>query len=1750
MPNPLPSVWMLLWLLLLVESVQAQLPANDPDPVLFKSAGANKLFENPAKFLKGFRQLRSGSNGSPYLVQFNRIPDREQKKILLARGIELMEFIPGNAFLVRFTKTIDPAELSTLGITGFFELPSSLKQDPGFIPTLNNTAIRKYHVSFVKGMDSATIVQQIQKVFGNSSPDLTGIRELYAGVLELNLSELQLQKLLSEVFTLYALPAPELFELNLIGMDAHFGNLIHRGTNETPGLTGKGLTLGMGDGGRIYHLDQNYYEEDQQYNGNVHATHVAGTISGKGNINPVMKGFAPDANLEVDYFNNIIFRTPELYRNKRMMITNNSYGAGSFCWPYSGYYNGFCGQADQQLIDLPNLVHVFAAGNAETVQCGDYPVSYRTIDNAYQAAKNVLTVGGTNETGMVNVYSKGPTFDGRVKPEIVAVSTNVLSSVNNNNYGRLDGTSMACPEVSGSLALLYERYRQLFTGNDPDGALMKALVCNTATDVGTPHVDFANGYGWLNIHKALETLQKKQWFLDSIDHKEERVFEIQLAEEVTDFRVMLYWHDKPPSYYAAKALVNDLDITVELPDGTIFEPYILDTSLSGVLKPSIRGKDHLNNIEQVVIDRALPGRYLVRIKGHEIPFGPQSFRIVYNWEKPGFELLQPAGGEQFKPNQRRAIKWRNPGHENDEYSYAYSLNNGLSWSTITTGANQPGGKTWTVPSTGNTRALVRVTHLASGQQRISAPFRILPDPDFSLSSNCESELTVHWKKTTVIDSVAILHYNGTGMQEISITADTSFRIQVLNDNRPQWITLQTIKNGLYGERAVAKHIKLSEGVCPLDGMNGDFSLALNDSNFVVRTPSAKEFPDGIEVLIRNEGNSITEDSVIVSLYENKTIVASDTLVQTWEPGQRVSWKTGIYPVPSILNGEWKLVLFAKNDPNPSNDSTTLFWRFHHSEPVQLPYEESLSELKDTVLGKPGYPGLPGLYHWDARIPGTSIILHTAPNQGLFVSSKIEGQSVELIGNYNFINYSIKDNIRLDLDIPDFMQFKSQCFIRGNDTASWIEVPLFDPMSLEPRHRFINISEALFNEKQDFSSSFQLRLVITWSSFLDQLQILNGLRFYEAQQDLGLVYMVSQKEHVTDGDAIPAYLWIRNNNQTDSGPFEIGVSPPDGNPQIISMDNLEPGDTAVVSFTIPVDGWPLAVAPVKGWVAASGDNYAGNDTLTNVWTYAHKISDFPYLEGWESGKAGWGSTYVYEHSSRLQESIAPFSAANGNYFWGTQWMASTMGIGYIVPSGYLISPLFEISSLNEPFLSFSANRQLCDLRDSVLLQYSLDTGKTWRLLQSLPNQLNWYNNGDQSAWMGCNPTSKPGWQVITTPLPQNSGTIRFRLMSEAASDFSNVMPRNPGGFLIDDFHLYDRVYPLFKGQSASVSNLQIRGSDFLPIQTGNEIIASIKPDPGISGSLNAWFSPITGDAAFSGNKILPYAWIFQAVGNGGQSKGRVRLYISAEKIEAWLNDNPCDTCKRSLSAYDLSVFRYAGPVPTINTQITDNEPGYETVWDPDGFDLVPYDQGYYLDIPLDFYGEFYIGRNTNMVALDFTAKRKGTETAAILNWSVTDWKNIRRLELERANSKDLSFRSIYSMDISAGTPLENSRTDPDLESPETYQYRLKLIYADGTIRYSAIRVLVFEGDMSFRVFPNPGKAGQQRLLLKGMNGLNLELDLTDMSGKRLGSMRWPGFSAGQLLDLSPLTKGLPAGLYILRVNTGQQKKSVRLVISGN
>ena len=409
----------------------------------------------------------------------------------------------------------------------------------------------------------------------------------------------------------------------------------------------------------------------------THATHVSGTMIATGN-NPRARGMSNGASLMAYDFNNdgaemVTAASSLLISNHSYgTVTGwrlNSDRAGTdnnLKWEWYGdttvnaqkdykfgFYDTRAREYDRIAYNAPNYLIVKSAGNDRGSNGPPAGTTYffgsgnrtsnipRAAQNDYDlistygTAKNILTVGaisvlnnGYNQISdprISSFSSWGPTDDGRVKPHIVGVGVSVfsLSSTSDNAYASLSGTSMSTPNISGSLFLLQELYQKQ-NGNFMRSSTLKGVVLHTANDAGNLGPDYQYGWGLLNMKRAAEVIlnRDKTYLISERTLAPNETYTTQVvASGKGDLVVTICWTDPEAAASTTTVanfdnrtpkLLNDLDLRIN--DGTTESlPWVLDPTQP--VKNATRGDNIRDNVEQIIIANAVPGRtYTITIK--------------------------------------------------------------------------------------------------------------------------------------------------------------------------------------------------------------------------------------------------------------------------------------------------------------------------------------------------------------------------------------------------------------------------------------------------------------------------------------------------------------------------------------------------------------------------------------------------------------------------------------------------------------------------------------------------------------------------------------------------------------------------------------------------------------------------------------------------------------------------------------------------------------------------------------------------------------------------------------------------------------------------------------------------------------------------------------------------------------------------------------------------------------------------------
>lgn len=582
-------------------------------------------------------------------------------------------------------------------------------------------------------------------------------------------------------------------------LDADFAGGLH--------FNGSGVTVQVRDDGPVGpHIDfqgRLYNSNQPGFNPFSHGDGVAGIIGGAGNLNPNQKGMADGADIyTTQYEADFQDATMSLHFDKNVTLTNTSYSNGC-----NEGYTINAQTVDRQLYENPTLMHVFSAGNSNNSDC-DYGAGnqWGNITGGHKMAKNAIATANLNPAGVIETTSsRGPAHDGRLKPDIAANGRDQGSTNENNTYQVFGGTSAAAPGIVGCLAQLTQAYKEQYSGTEPDKTLLKAMILNTANDLGNVGPDFIHGWGHINAMRAYYLLKENRWSSGMVDQGGTATHTLQIPAGVKQANIMIVWLDPPAAIGNTRALINDLDLELVRPGGAISLPWLLDPTPDPVAldAPATRGRDSLNNVEQVSLDDPGAGLYTITIKGTEVPMGPQHYFVVWDFRTDEIKLTYPNGGEGFVPGSVQRLRWDAYG-STTSFTLRYSLDSGNVWLPL--GPTQTGEKRqydWTVPNTLSGKVLVQLIR-GSRRDTTDAVLAIAPVPaSISFPKVCPDSLTIAWTGSDTLDYQ--VYMLGEKYMEVKGQTDTTqITIPFANDGKERWVSASAVlEGGISGFRANA-----------------------------------------------------------------------------------------------------------------------------------------------------------------------------------------------------------------------------------------------------------------------------------------------------------------------------------------------------------------------------------------------------------------------------------------------------------------------------------------------------------------------------------------------------------------------------------------------------------------------------------------------------------------------------------------------------------------------------------------------------------------------------------------------------------------------------------------------------------------------------------------------------------------------------------------------------------------------------------
>lgn len=1742
----------------------------------FKLYLRNGTIKPPANLVQGattsatLRENTFSGIGRLVIVQFNEIPGEKTIAALKNAGIELLEYVPDNAYTALIRKAPETGLLLSVHARSVIELTPDQKIQPVLMaPTLPEHVVKvpgkaDVSISYPRSIALADVKLDLQK---NNFEIISEALSRYQ-ILEMRLDTNRLRQLAALPWLQYIepIPAPAM-PLNDKSTAGTRANMLAAGLPSGVKLNGESVTIGIGDNGDpTEHGDMSgRIVSHIPIMSDWHGVHVTGTVAGAGIVNEKYRGYVPKALIVKRSNEDIWLQASSLFDEFGMVVTSNSYASGNgggIC-PGLGAYTFNSYVLDQQAGELPFLQHVFAAGNSGTAaSCNGFPAGFGNVNGEYASAKNIISVGRTVATeGISPSSSKGPVQDGRLKPDLVAPGTFIFSTMPGDLYDDASGTSMAAPAVAGAAALLYQRYRQLHNQQNPKSALIKALLCNGASDKGLAGPDFSYGFGLMNLFRSVTMIDKGHYLNGTLAHQVTNEFQITVPPGTALVKAMLYWNDIAASPLAGqKTLVNNLDLEASRPDGTSVLPLVPNPA-----EPATRaaaGIDSVNNAEQIVIENPAAGTYTLKVKGAKIPSGSQEYFLVYDIVEKSTTLTYPVGSEHFTKGDVIYISWDSYGNPMSTYAVSYSLNSGASWTTINAavpaGASQ---QAWTVPDAFTATAKIRLVQNETGIVRESGVFSIMALPVITLGAvQCEGYAAVQWTAVTGASDYEVMRLQGDEMKPIGVTAALKYTFNGLSRDTTYYFSVRPRLNGIPGRRAVAVKRKPDDGTC-----NG----AISDNDVGIDSIIS---PKGSGRMFTSTSLSATQPITIrVRNFDDQPVTRSfEVGYSTGAPGASVHWETitsGIdalgqleYTFNKTVDfhavGDYSVSVFIKSEGDmvQQNNQRAIQLTQLPNPGITLPYKEDFESLSPQTLrtDKMGLVNGPGYDFTSEEKIGR---LRTYADSGAYSGEKalmLDGDNgnyrgyLSLIyGTYNLEGYKAQDKeIRLSFRLRQNTG-SGAVYIRGKDTDPWILAFFYHQYQYATIDRgfklyTIPVSELLKNNSQELSSSFQVKWRQSWGK---GRYTIDDIRLYTTRSDVALAELVAPKPLACGSGSQKLSVRVKNNGDEDifNVPLLVTVDGHEAARETIPF--VRAGSDTLYSFNaysnLSVEGDHI----VKAILNYGFDADSVNDSKQMIITIPPAITTFPYLEDFEGGAGGWQSL---DPNSAWQfgrpNSAKVRGAASGENAWKTN-LAGTYSSDSVA---YLYSPCLDLNHVASLRLSFSffIDQEACEAGcEMPVIEYAI--GGAWIRLYGV-------------EWGSLQGRSR--WRSASLHIPGYS-TVRLRIGVKGNS-------LNPTeGMAIDDIHIYDMSHEInFESSPNPIVEAGVQGDGWVDLTQFGWLVASIKPNGQEIGDISLMTYLKTDEVKDrNGHYYMGRSYKFGALLPTFPKPVGVRLYFLDADVERLMNAPEKPGVSRLASAYEITVTKYSGV--NEDADLTNNADKVWGYFPKSAVKIVPYWNGYYIEFNTTSFSEFWLAKGflglgdpMPVTLAAFSAKKQlptpESKQSVLLEWQTTQEEAFSHFEIEVARDKESllkkQFSKIGEVPGKGGNALSAGYSFTDFCSfaTGTSYYRLKMVDratdgAEGSFEYSAIRSVNLSGEKEWKVFPNPA---EKKIFVEFEEkaGKLLKLSISDVEGRVVFTDHVLANGGVQKKEIDLSARVVTPGIYLLKVVSDDRERVFKII----
>ena len=606
-----------------------------------------------------------------YLIQFEGVTQPAWRDFLRTSGVDLLRFVPENAFIVR----LNQVRLSQLRALPFVRWVGPYRPEHKLHASLRSFAlgattnpVAAVKILLAPGTAPVAAVQVRRSLRTWQSET----RWRFGAVLQGEVDATQLAALAQSPFVLWIEPAPRPKLLDEVAAKIVGGanpTSGHPTATQALGFDGRGVVVSIADSGinngdaATMHPDLAGRVDAFLFYGKLtdaadehgHGTHVSGIVAGNGATGETDDngylyglGVASGAHLIAQRIFDGAggFEPPD----SNEVLTHDAVRAGAVIGSNSwgddtqGRYDLSAAEFDALVRDAdaetpgdqPYILE-FSAGNAGpgTQTMGSPAVAKNVIaTGASENDRLDLYIYDSGIDALADFSSRGPCEDGRIKPDVVAPGTWIASlqsasAPDSNawmpispNYQYQGGTSQAGPHVSGAAAVFVQYYRETHTNAMPSPALVKAALINCAVDMDdasgtgpTPNLD--EGWGRVDLTRIIGSPRRYDYVDQTVSLATAQVYErrVVVASRDEPLKITLVYTDPPGLPAAIPALVNDLDLEVVSPDGTLYRGNQFE---AGESAPNAPAADNINNVEAMHLRAPLPGEYVIRVRARNV----------------------------------------------------------------------------------------------------------------------------------------------------------------------------------------------------------------------------------------------------------------------------------------------------------------------------------------------------------------------------------------------------------------------------------------------------------------------------------------------------------------------------------------------------------------------------------------------------------------------------------------------------------------------------------------------------------------------------------------------------------------------------------------------------------------------------------------------------------------------------------------------------------------------------------------------------------------------------------------------------------------------------------------------------------------------------------------------------------------------------------------------------------------------------